>query len=509
MLSDERSTADSGIVSSCAFPEPSFDIPPPVPNCPLLYDSDINECASHTATRQATRYHTAAEAAFAWLDLTGVDNRWFSKETYEGYSLYPIFALGETKDDLPASLRSSHIFSADDFWPEGVFWPNDYWQGTDDALHWLTPLGCAPDPYDAAVAHEVLGDDSAEGRVGSGLVSLAGAHACGILAYHKGYSGFCLGRNGRCHTQFTFFEMLLGIGGTRVQGAAGGPTWNLPRAEGCGLRGGAMAGSDGSMFCYQLNSNPCLSDLDFYKKRSSQHSQLPCSVHASCTFSIGRSVLCCFGVGSKCDMEGSTSHGLIVVDGSKATCSCDDGYEGNGEVCRPVSNERECGGPDSLWEDGTCFKYVNQLLSWTEARAECVEWGGELASLRSQAQTEVAVELLLGAGAGSSKGAWIGIEQVGYDVGSGEISSPDWLPNALEQQTEPALKQSSGILGYSNWLKDEDGEVVYLPLVASNLTRCGWIGTDGLWILSDYGGCGSTGVTDDGNNVDEKRYSLP
>ena len=152
---------------------------------------------------------------------------------------------------------------------------------------------------------------------------------------------------------------------------------------------------------------------------------------------------------------------------------------------------------------------MNQLLSWTEARAECVEWGGELASLRSHAQIEVAVELLLGAGAGSSKGAWIGIEQVGYDVGSGEISSPDWLPNALEQQTEPALKQSSGNLGYSNWLKDEDGEVVYLPLVASNLTRCGWIGTDGLWNLSDYGGCGSTGVTHDGNNVDEKRYSLP
>ena len=149
--------------------------------------------------------------------------------------------------------------------------------------------------------------------MGSGLVSLAGAHACGILAYHKGYSGFCLGRNGRCHTQFTFFEMLLGIGGTRVQGTAGGPRWNLPHAEGCGLRGGAMTGSDGSMFCYQLNSNPCLSDLDFYWKRSSQHSQLPCSVHASCTFSIGRSVLCCFGIGCKYDMEGSTSHFLLVL----------------------------------------------------------------------------------------------------------------------------------------------------------------------------------------------------
>jgi cysteine-rich repeat protein len=404
----------------------------------------------------------AVEIAFGWMGVQGLNTSWFMRETYEGHQLYPIL-LKET--ERARQTTSSHVYNpSEDYWPAGIFWPNEYWTFTSNPLHWITSLGCADDPYDGSLAHD---DDSqaTDGHVATGLLALPGVQACGVLAYHKGYSGFCLGRNGRCHTHWTFFDMLERMGGVRSPAAAGavGHVWQMPAVAGCKVRAGEEAGSDGAMSCYQLRSNPCHSDPEVYLGRASVPQHLPCSPHATC------------------EWDGP---------GNSARCTCKTGFTGNGYECWLLVDERQCDGFGSAWEDGQCFKlFSSSPRPWLNAEQFCRHnWGGALASIRSEAQSAVVADLMASAGYyAGMKGAWIGLKQPAYIIATGAVTAPDWLPASLAQQTQADLVAGAGAGdGYSRWAEGEEDTFQ----VRSNYTRCAFVDASGLWHLSEFGGCG-------------------
>ena len=122
--------------------------------------------------------------AFGWLDLAFLDPAWFQMQTYT-------FAT--------------------------------------------QALGCAADPYDAVLLHDAPGGgEPGAGCVEPGLLAVSPAHTCSILAYRQGYSNFCVGRKGRCHTHYTLFNLLGRVGGTTsaTDGAA-------VAARGCSQRLGS------------------------------------------------------------------------------------------------------------------------------------------------------------------------------------------------------------------------------------------------------------------------------
>lgn len=327
--------------------------------------------------------------AFGWLDLAFLDPAWFQMQTYT-------FAT--------------------------------------------QALGCAADPYDAVLLHDAPGGgEPGAGGVEPGLLAVSPAHTCSILAYRQGYSNFCVGRKGRCHTHYTLFNLLGRVGGTTsaTDGAA-------VAARGCSQRLGGFVGGDGAMWCYQLSSDPCEAPTE----------NLPCSAQATCVWD-----------------------GL----GTSARCECKPGYTGNGEVCVAQVNERQCDGLGSMWEDGQCFKRLDGYMNFDEARRRCEERGGALASVRSSAQTAVAAQF-----AGNA-GLWIGMTQPGYNPATGEVFAPRWLDSSLAQQTEAHLVAGAAQGdSYSNWAP---GEQATFNDTSSNLTRCGFVDADGHWRMGDAGSC--------------------
>jgi len=317
--------------------------------------------------------------------------------------MYPIWKRYE---DRPQSLIKRELEDGATYrWPERIFWPSGYFVDTSDTLHWLQALGCAVDPYDGALAH-----DSGPGGTGvsTGMLALSSPHACAMLASFSGFSGLCVGRDGRCHTQQAFFDMLARVGGASTGDAD-------VSQRGCTMRAGGLSGGEGAMVCYQLLSNPCL--------RFDHAKPSPCSPQASCVW----------------DGPGTDSR-----------CECNAGFVGNGEQCVALVDERQCDGPGSVWEDGQCFKRLGSYWNFVTAQSKCISWGGALASIRSEAQTLAVVELLGGAR------AWIGLRQAAYNQESGTVFAPAWMAEALEQQTEGNLRAGATVGdSYLNWASGE------------------------------------------------------
>jgi hypothetical protein len=304
------------------------------------------------------------------------------------------------------------------------------------------PLGCAADSYDAGGgAPDLMG-------VEPSLLAVSAAHVCGILAYRQGYSGFCIGRNGRCHTHHTLFDMLQRVGGT-----TSAEDDAAIAARGCSVRAGARVGGEGAMWCYQLESDPCNALPEAQPSDPPAFLVNSCSAHASCVW------------------DGA---------GSSSRCECKPGYTGNGEVCVAQVDERQCDGVGSMWEDGQCFKRLDGHWTFEEAREVCQTRGGALASVRSSAQTAAAAQL-----AGNA-GLWIGMFQPQYNLETREVFAPRWLASSLAQQTEAQLVAGATEAdNYRIWAAGEEATFNK----TSNQTRCGSVYADGHWRMGDFGSC--------------------
>lgn len=93
---------------------------------------------------------------------------------------------------------------------------------------------------------------------------------------------------------------------------------------------------------------------------------------------------------------------------------CDDGLACTYDVCDPLTGcaslPLPAPGPctDGSLRDGRCWKILAKPSSWTEARAACQGWGGELASVHDKAE-DLFARGLVDATCGKDATAWLGL----------------------------------------------------------------------------------------------------